>query len=212
MRISDWSSDVCSSDLYGALGTNAHCGAPRNPWDAGDHRVPGGSSAGAGVSLWEGSALLALGTDSAGSVRMPASMTGTVGIKTTYGRWPVEGIVPLSTSLDTAGLLARSAADAALAFSALDPLESHDPERFLARVDRAEAADFRLGICDWFFEDCDPGVAEGAKAAIDALVRAGARTVRLSVPAFAEPSEISLDVGLAAYALPGFLRSEERRV
>src|SRR5690606_30131506 len=61
---------------FGGLGTNPHWGAPHNPWDAERHRVPGGSSAGAGVSLWEGSCMLALGTDTAGSVRIPASMTG----------------------------------------------------------------------------------------------------------------------------------------
>src|SRR5215213_9082094 len=65
----------------GGLGTNRHYGAPRNPWDATRHRVSGGSSSGAGVSLWQGTAVLALGSDTTGSVRMPASWTGTVGLK-----------------------------------------------------------------------------------------------------------------------------------
>ena len=65
------------------------------------------------MSLWEGSAALALGTDTAGSVRMPASMTGTVGIKTTQDRWSIEGISPLSPTLDTPGVLARSVSDGA---------------------------------------------------------------------------------------------------
>jgi aspartyl-tRNA(Asn)/glutamyl-tRNA(Gln) amidotransferase subunit A len=93
---------------YGALGINPHWGTPRNPWDTRTHRIPGGSSCGAGVSLWEGSALLALGTDTGGSIRIPASMTGVVGHKTTQGRWPVEGVVPLSSTLDTVGGLTRS--------------------------------------------------------------------------------------------------------
>ena len=119
---------------FGGLGVNEHHGTPRNPWDAEHARVPGGSSAGAGVSLWEGSALVALGTDTAGSVRIPASMTGTVGLKTTPGRWPTAGIVPLSPTLDTAGLLARTAADAAWAFAALDP-GSPDPRALVEPLD-----------------------------------------------------------------------------
>ena len=86
----------------GGLGVNSHWGTPRNPWDADRHRVPGGSSSGAGVSLCEGTALVARGADTAGSVRIPASMTGNVGLKTSYGRWPVSGIFPLSPTLDTA--------------------------------------------------------------------------------------------------------------
>jgi aspartyl-tRNA(Asn)/glutamyl-tRNA(Gln) amidotransferase subunit A len=84
---------------FGGLGTNPHWGTPVNPWSSPDEpRAPGGSSAGAGVSLAQGSALLALGTDTAGSVRIPASFTGQTALKTTHGRWSLEGIVPLSPS------------------------------------------------------------------------------------------------------------------
>jgi aspartyl-tRNA(Asn)/glutamyl-tRNA(Gln) amidotransferase subunit A len=72
---------------FGGTGHNAHWGAPYNPWDPSAHGAPGGSSSGAGVSLLEGSALLALGSDTAGSVRIPASMTGTVGLKGALGRF-----------------------------------------------------------------------------------------------------------------------------
>lgn len=106
---------------YGAVGTNPHHGTPRNPHDARVHRIPGGSSAGAGVSLVEGSALIALGTDTGGSIRIPASLTGTVGLKTTEGRWPTDGVVPLSSTFDTVGALTRSVADAAFFFAAVDP-------------------------------------------------------------------------------------------
>ena len=81
---------------FGGTGHNSHWGAPYNPWDPAAHRAPGGSSSGAGVSLLEGSALLAFGSDTAGSVRIPACMTGTVGLKVTLGRWPPDGVVPLS--------------------------------------------------------------------------------------------------------------------
>jgi aspartyl-tRNA(Asn)/glutamyl-tRNA(Gln) amidotransferase subunit A len=93
---------------FGGTGQNSHWGAPYNPWDPDAHRAPGGSSSGAGVSLLEGSALLAFGSDTAGSVRIPACMTGNVGLKVTLGRWSTEGVVPLSPTFDTPGLLARA--------------------------------------------------------------------------------------------------------
>jgi aspartyl-tRNA(Asn)/glutamyl-tRNA(Gln) amidotransferase subunit A len=88
---------------FGGTGHNAHYGSPRNPWDATARRSPGGSSSGAGVSLCEGSALLALGSDTAASVRLPAAMTGNAGLKLTKDRWSSEGIVPLSFTFDTPG-------------------------------------------------------------------------------------------------------------
>ena len=109
---------------FDGLGVNSHWGTPRNLWDTAVHRVPGGSSSGAGVSLIEGSAILAFGSDTAGSVRIPASLTGTVGLKTTHGRWPLAGICPLSPTLDTSGLLARTATDMLFAFAAIDPTTS----------------------------------------------------------------------------------------
>ena len=139
---------------FGGIGMNPHWDTPRNPWDAKDHRAPGGSSSGAGVSLWQGTAVAALGSDTAGSVRIPASWTGTVGVKTTYGRWSLEGIAPLSPSLDTAGVLTRSAKDAALAFASLDPLTGN-AERFLAQCDAQNLSRFTLGVCEWMFEDND---------------------------------------------------------
>jgi len=190
---------------FGALGTNPHWGTPRNPWDADDHRAPGGSSAGAGVSLWEGSALLAMGTDTAGSVRMPASMTGTVGIKTTQGRWSLEGITPLSSTLDTPGVLARSVADAALAFSVIDPDVSPDPTSFLADIETATVGDFRVGVCETFFADCDPGVAEGVRAALAELEAAGARITQLEIPDLDEVDQIFRTGGLSAFEFASFI-------
>jgi aspartyl-tRNA(Asn)/glutamyl-tRNA(Gln) amidotransferase subunit A len=81
---------------FGVIGMNKHWGAPRNPWDASNHRVSGGSSSGAGVSLWEGSCLWALGSDSGGSCRSPAALTGCVGLRTSKGRWPAGGVPPQS--------------------------------------------------------------------------------------------------------------------
>ena len=191
---------------FGALGTNPHWGTPRNPWDAKHHRAPGGSSAGAGVSLWEGSALLALGTDTAGSVRMPASMTGTVGIKTTQGRWSIEGITPLSHTLDTPGVLARSVADAALGFSVIDPEVSGDRDGFMAAVETADVGDFRIGLCEAFFDACDPGVADGARAALAELEAAGARITKVDIPDLDEVDKIFRTGGLSSFEFASFIQ------
>ena len=133
---------------YGGLGVNHHWGTPRNPWDRENHRVPGGSSSGAGVSLCERSALVALGTDTAGSVRVPASYTGTVGLKTTLKRWPTQGIVPLSPYFDTAGILTRSVEDAAYVFAAIDDptrnLSAH--QAVLDRITHEPLSAFRIGM------------------------------------------------------------------
>lgn len=110
----------------GGWGTNQHMGTPRNPWDATDHRVPGGSSSGSGVAVASGMASCAIGTDTGGSVRLPAGLCGIVGLKTTEGRLPTDGIVPLSHTLDTPGPMARSVADAALMYDVLTGRNSVD--------------------------------------------------------------------------------------
>jgi aspartyl-tRNA(Asn)/glutamyl-tRNA(Gln) amidotransferase subunit A len=163
---------------------------PRNPWDAADHRVPGGSSAGAGVSLCEGSAVIALGSDTGGSVRIPSAVTGTVGLKTSHGRWSLDGIVPLCSDLDTAGILTRNVADAAYGFGAFDPAWG-DAAAFLAALPVLDAADLHLGIGDPFFwNDCSPGIAEGVQAAIEELGNAGARFSEIALPETAEAYEL----------------------
>jgi aspartyl-tRNA(Asn)/glutamyl-tRNA(Gln) amidotransferase subunit A len=193
---------------FGGTGHNAHWGAPRNPWDAAAPRSPGGSSSGAGVSLLEGSAHLALGSDTAGSVRIPAAMTGTVAVKVTLGRWSAAGVVPLSPTFDTPGLLARSVADAAYGFAALDP-GLGDPLRFLGEAGGRDLAGVRIGVGDPFlWRECDPGIAEGAKAAVDALAARGAVLRERTVPEAAEAYRIFLAGGLSAIELRGFLEAE----
>src|SRR5436190_8647495 len=135
---------------FGGLGINAHWPVPWNPQDRNVHRAPGGSSSGAGVSLGERTALLALGTDTAGSVRIPASVTGNAGIKTTKGRWSTDGVVPLSPTFDTTGLLARSVADLAFAFEELDGR---------AVTSLQDLSGVRLGIAERFLWDgTSPGI------------------------------------------------------
>ena len=152
---------------YGGLGVNSHWGTPRNPWDSTEHRVPGGSSSGAGVSLQEGTALLALGSDTAGSVRIPASMTGNVGLKTSFGRWSLEGIFPLSPTLDTAGILTRTVADAVFGFAAMDPEHQGRALEFIHQASHCTTSDFAIGRGESvLWEECDPGIVESVETAV----------------------------------------------
>lgn len=167
---------------FGGLGTNPHLPTPKNPWDAEHHRVPGGSSSGAGVSLCEGSAVLALGTDTAGSVRIPAAMTGKVGLKTTAGRWSLEGIVPLSPTLDTPGVLANCVDDAMVAFAAIDPSYT-SVDQLESLFGPAAISDLTLGRGDrLFFDDLSAGVGEAVEDALDELANAGANVQKIEVP------------------------------
>jgi aspartyl-tRNA(Asn)/glutamyl-tRNA(Gln) amidotransferase subunit A len=109
----------------GGWGTNTHMGTPWNPWDLDTHRTPGGSSSGSGVAVAAGMAPAAIGTDTGGSVRLPASYCGLAGLKTTVGRISLHGILPLSGTLDTPGPMTRSVEDAAMIYDVLhgpDPL------------------------------------------------------------------------------------------
>jgi aspartyl-tRNA(Asn)/glutamyl-tRNA(Gln) amidotransferase subunit A len=109
----------------GGWGTNQHMGTPWNPWDAKTARTPGGSSSGSGVAVAARMAPWAIGTDTGGSVRLPASFCGVTGLKATIGRISTYGIIPLSTSLDTPGPMARSVEDAALLYNVLQgPIRS----------------------------------------------------------------------------------------
>ncbi len=192
---------------FGPTGRNAHYGSPRNPWDATEHREPGGSSSGAGVSLCEGSALLAFGSDTAASVRLPAAMTGNVGLKLTKGRWSTEGVVPLSFTLDTPGILARSAADAAFSFAALDPLLG-DGFAFLRRVPTSVDG-IRIGIADsWFWDGCENGIDEVVRSAIDSLARAGAAIKDKPFPEAREAFAVFVEGGVSAIELRTFLDRE----
>jgi aspartyl-tRNA(Asn)/glutamyl-tRNA(Gln) amidotransferase subunit A len=193
---------------FGGTGHNRHWGAPYNPWDAVAHRSVGGSSSGAGVSLLEASALLAFGSDTAGSVRIPASMTGTVGLKVTLGRWSTEGVVPLSFTFDTPGLLARSVSDVAYGFAALDPA-SIDPVGFIARAGTRDLAGVRIGVGDLFlWRDCDAGIAEAVQEAVKALERAGAIARELTLPEAEGAYAVFLEGGPSAIELRSFLDQE----
>lgn len=193
---------------FGGIGTNPHWGTPRNPWSTDEHRVPGGSSAGAGVSLGEGSAMLALGSDTAGSVRIPASATGNVGIKTSIGRWSTKGIVPLSRSLDTAGILARTVADVAVGFAVIDPIVTQPAGQFLDALRAISAGDIRVGVCDWFFRDNSRGVAEGVQQALKDLSKVGLDVTSVDIPELTETEDIFRQGGLAGIEFAAFINNE----
>lgn len=158
---------------YGAVGVNPHWATPYNPWDAGVHRIPGGSSCGAGVSLWEGSAVVALGSDTGGSIRIPASLTGTVGHKTTHGRWPVDGVVPLSFTLDSVGGLTRTVGDSAYFFGAVDSAWG-DPVALGAELESLAGGGLRVGIpSGGIWGQCQPDIARALHGALDELDAGG---------------------------------------
>ena len=112
---------------YGAWGTNQHMGTPWNPWDLKTARTPGGSSSGSAVAVASRMAPCAIGTDTGGSVRVPASWCGITGLKTSIGRISTHGVIPLSPTLDTPGPLARSVEDCAILLMLMQGPDPQDP-------------------------------------------------------------------------------------
>ena len=163
---------------YGGVGINPHWGTPRNPWDATVARIPGGSSCGAGVSLWEGSAMLALGSDTGGSIRIPAAFTGVVGHKTTKGRLPTDGVTQLSSTFDTLGALTRSVADSIWFFGSVDP-KWGDPAELFDALETTTLDGLRISIPECrVWGDCQSDVAAVQLAAVADLGVAGAELSR----------------------------------
>ena len=185
---------------YGGMGTNAHWGAPVNPWSAANApRAPGGSSAGAGVSLAQGSCLVALGTDTAGSVRVPAALTGQCALQTTRGRWSRAGIVPLSPSLDSPGILCRTVEDLAFAFGAIDPAK---PGAMQARA----LSGLRIGVVrNIVWDGADASIAETTQVALATLESNGAALTDITLPHLDTALEIFGQGGLAAAELRAFM-------
>jgi len=118
---------------YGGWGTNQHLGTPWNPWDGAVHRTPGGSSSGSGVAVAARMAPCAIGTDTGGSVRLPASWCGITGLKTSVGRISTHGVLPLSHTLDTPGPMARSVEDCALLLGVMQGADANDAHTLALR-------------------------------------------------------------------------------
>lgn len=163
---------------FSGLGLNPVTATP--PMIHDPERAPGGSSSGAAASVAWGLAPLAIGSDTGGSVRLPAAWNDLVGLKTTAGRIPLAGVVPLAEKFDTVGPLTRSVEDAALAFALLDAGTAPD-------LRGATLAGTRLLVLETVALDTlHPAPAEGFERALAALARAGARLEHAPVPAVAE--------------------------
>jgi aspartyl-tRNA(Asn)/glutamyl-tRNA(Gln) amidotransferase subunit A len=158
-----------SEFAFSGLGLNPHYGTPGNAADPA--RIPGGSSSGAGVSVGQGTSDIAIGSDTGGSVRIPASLNGVVGFKPTARRVPLAGAFPLSHSLDSLGPLARSVADCATADAVMAGEEPAPLEAF-------PLAALRIGVPrGLLFTETEPLVAEAFERMLALLSRAGARIV-----------------------------------
>ena len=187
---------------YSGIGMNPHYGTPKSTWNRSVGHVPGGSSSGAAVSIADGMAFGALGTDTGGSCRIPAAFNGIVGYKPTQARIPLDGGVPLSFSLDSYGPLARSVAccatlDAVLADEPPEPLQARAIKGMKLAVPTTVALD-----------DLDDAVAGTFERALEALSRAGALIERIEVPEFLDVGVMNSKGGFAAaesYAWHRFL-------
>jgi len=183
---------------YSGVGINPHYGTPANPYDRGRRRIPGGSSSGAAVSVADGMAAFALGTDTGGSVRIPAALCGIAGFKPTLARVPLAGAFPLSTTLDSVGPLAPTVACCATVFQIL----AGEPPRSL---DPAALTGLRLGVPkNHMLEDLDIEVMEAFDSAIQRLARRGGKIVELAVPEFDEAAKANIGGGISppeAYAV-----------
>ena len=187
----------CDEFAMGSSTENSGYFPTRNPWDL--ERVPGGSSGGSAAAVAAGEAMIALGTDTGGSIRQPAALCGVVGMKPTYGRVSRYGLIAFASSLDQIGPLARSVDDAALTLSLMagyDPLDATSSDRPGMEVMNnygAGVKGMRLGVPREYYDVA--GIEPGVKAAIDAalfiLQKAGAEIVDVSLP--------HTDYGLAAY-------------
>ncbi len=172
---------------YGPTGHNAHYGAVRNPWSV-DH-ITGGSSSGSGSAVAARLTFAALGSDTGGSIRMPAHFCGVTGLKTTWGRVSRAGAMPLSQSLDTVGPLARTAEDCALLLGLMagaDPEDltaSNAPVADYLAATKASVKGLKVGVPSSFYvDDLDPDVARSLDETIAVLKREGADIVKVELP------------------------------
>lgn len=175
------------------VGDNVHFGPVRNPWN--EARVSGGSSSGSAAAVADGQVLGALGSDTAGSIRLPAAMCGLTGIKPTWGRVSRAGVFPLAPSLDCVGPLARSAADCALMLSVIagedgdDPATRQAPAPEYRLASRPRRVAFARRVTE---EACTPDVARSVIDAARALSASGVEVVEADPPGLAELGQLAV--------------------
>ncbi|MDO9094744.1 MAG: amidase [Rubrivivax sp.] len=180
-----------SEFAFSGVGINPHHGTPRNPCDAALARIPGGSSAGAAVSVALGQAVAALGSDTGGSIRIPAALCGLVGFKNTQARTPLAGAFPLSFTLDTVCAMARCVDDCL----SVDALLAGAP----LVVQRRALAGLRLALPQTVVLDAlEPAVATAFERTLQRLSAAGAAIVPLALAELAEIGQINAPGGLSA--------------
>jgi aspartyl-tRNA(Asn)/glutamyl-tRNA(Gln) amidotransferase subunit A len=161
---------------YGVTSNNPHFGPVRNPWDL--DRIPGGSSGGSAAALAAGLCYGSIGTDTGGSIRIPASLCGVVGLKPGLGRVGAEGAIPLSTTLDFVGPMARTVADVALLF---DAVANQEKTKRRPRVPRGQH--LRIGIPKHFFLDIvSPEIQQAFESSLVTLKKLGAKLKEVSLP------------------------------
>ncbi len=176
---------------YSGLGINPHFGTPANPFDRASRRIPGGSSSGAAVAISDGMCLGSIGSDTGGSVRIPAAFCGLTGFKPTARRIPMDGVLPLSQSLDSVGTLAHDVASCV----ALDGIIADEP----LQLHRYSLADAHFAVPQTLVLDgLEPEVASAFNAALQRLRDAGAKISDIPCHEFAELADINATGGFTA--------------
>lgn len=176
---------------FSGVGINPHYGTPVNPCDPRTERIPGGSSSGAAVSVAAGAAVAGLGSDTGGSLRIPAALCGLVGFKSTARLVPTTGAIPLSTTLDTVGAITRSVRDAVVLHEVL-------AQRAVAPA-RLPLKGARLAVAQtWMLDDLAPEVASAFEASLRILCDAGAKIEEIALNEIAELAQINASGGFSA--------------
>jgi aspartyl-tRNA(Asn)/glutamyl-tRNA(Gln) amidotransferase subunit A len=170
---------------FSGIGLNPHYGTPRNPHGRKEAKIPGGSSSGSAVVVARGLVPVAIGTDTGGSVRIPAAFNGIIGYKASSDRYPMDGVFALSETLDTLGILARTVDDAVIVDAAMCGLVT--PHARGASIEGLRV----LVPTNIVFDDCEPAVVENFEAALARLAEAGAVIERGAMPVFDEILSLS---------------------
>jgi len=185
---------------YGVTSNNPHFGPVRNPWDL--TRIPGGSSGGSAAAVAAGLCYGSIGTDTGGSIRIPAALCGVVGLKPTWGRISCEGVVPLSPLLDCTGPLARSVHDVAILTAAIYVRVGREPNFANLSTLKANPRKFTLGLPrQMFFDALSPEIRSAFDSALRDLCRLGMKTADISIPLLDETEEAGNLIAWAEAAL-----------
>jgi aspartyl-tRNA(Asn)/glutamyl-tRNA(Gln) amidotransferase subunit A len=198
-----------SEFAFGATGHNDHFGPCRNPWNPA--YISGGSSGGSGVAVAAGAVFAALGSDTGGSIRIPAAACGAVGLKPTHALLSSDGAMPMSRSLDCFGPIGRTAEDVALMMDCLASAGEGEAARFSCRLE-SDVKGLRVGIPEnYYYDDIDPVIESLMKASLLRLERLGCKLVKVKVPDHQELTSLSyiiLGAESATYHAERFARHE----